>query len=76
MPPASDRGTTGLKPDRGGSTVSTLDNNLPVGGREVSEYLGILCLDISGEVLGLGLEISSWPRWGLFLSSSAGFALM
>lgn len=74
-PADSDRAGTGLKPDRGGSAISTLVDKRPVGGGEVSEYLGILCLDTSGEVLGLGLEMSSRPGWGLGLRSSAGFVL-
>lgn len=61
IPPDSDRVGTGLKPERVGSTISTLVDKWPVGDGEVSEYLGILCLETSGEVLGLGLEISSWP---------------
>lgn len=60
-PPDSDRTGTGLKPERRGSAISTLVGKRPVGGGEVSEYLGILCLETSGEVLGLGLEMSSWP---------------
>lgn len=66
-PPDSDRVGTGLKPDRGGSATSTFEEERPVGGGEVSEYLGILCLETSGEVLGLGLEVSSRPGWGLAL---------
>lgn len=57
----SDRGGTGLKLERGGSADSNLEDKRPVGGGEVSEYLGILCLETSGEVLGLGLETSSMP---------------
>lgn len=60
-PPDSDRAGTGLKPDRGGSAVSTLADKRLMGGGEVSGYLCILCLETSGEVLGLGLEMSSRP---------------
>lgn len=74
-PPDSNRACTGLKPDRGGSAISTLADERHVGGGEVSEYLGILCLETSGEVLGLGLEMSSRPGWGLALRRSAGFVL-
>lgn len=73
--PESDRNGTGLKPERGGSTISTLVDKLPDGGGDVSEYLGILCFDTSGEVLGLGLEMSSRPGWGLALRRSDGFEL-
>lgn len=73
--PESDRNGTGLKPDRGGSTISTLEDKLPDGGGDVSEYLGILCFDTSGEVLGLGLEMSSRPGWGLALRRSDVFVL-
>lgn len=75
-PPGSDRTGTGLKPDRRGSVTSTLVDEGPVGGGDVSEYLGILCLEISGEVLGLGMELSRWPGWGLILKRSAGFVLV
>lgn len=74
-PPDSDLAGTGLKQDRRGSAVSNLVDRRPVGGGEVSEYLGILCLETSGEVLGLGLEMSSRPGWGLALRRSAGFVL-
>lgn len=73
--PDSDRAGTGLKPDRRGSAISTLVDKRPAGGGEVSEYLCILCLETSGEVLGLGLEISSKPGWGLALRRSTGFVL-
>lgn len=72
--PESDRTGTGLKPDRGGS-ISTFEDKLPEGGGDVSEYLGILCFDTSGEVLGLGFEMSSRPGWGLALRESDGFVL-
>lgn len=74
-PTDSDRAGTGLKPERGGSAISTLVDKRPLGGVDVSEYLGILCLETSGEVLGLGLEMSSRPGWGLALTRSAGFVL-
>lgn len=74
-PTDSDRAGTGLKPDRRGSAISTLVDERAVGGGDVSEYLGILCLETSGEVLGFGLEMSSRPGWGLALRSSAGFVL-
>lgn len=74
-PPDSDRAGTGLKPDRRGSAISTLVDKRPAGGGEVSEYFCILCLETSGEVLGLGLEISSKPGWGLALRRSTGFVL-
>lgn len=73
-PPDSDRACTGLKPDRG-SAVSNLADKGPDGGGEVSEYLGILCFETSGEVLGLGLEMSSRPAWDLALKRSPGCAL-
>lgn len=73
--PDSDRAGTGLKPDRGASVVSTLVVKRPAGGGEVSEYLGILCLETSGEVLGFGLETSSRPGWGLAFKRSTGFVL-
>lgn len=73
-PPDSDRACTALKPDRD-SAVSTLADKGPGGGGEVSEYLCILCFDTSGEVLGLGLEMSSRPAWELALRRSPGFAL-
>lgn len=73
-PPDSDRTCTGLKPDRG-SAVSTLAGRGPVGGGEVSEYLVVLCFETSGEVLGLGLEMSSRPKGDLALRTSPGFAL-
>lgn len=60
-PPDSDRAGTGLKPDRRGSAISILVDKRPAGGGEVSENLCILCLETSGEVLGLGLEISNKP---------------
>ena len=66
-PPDSERTGTTLKPDRGGSAISALADKRPVGGGDVSEYLCILCLETSGEVLGLGLEMSSRPVWGLVL---------
>lgn len=75
-PPDSDRAGTGLKPERRGSAISALVGKRPGGGGEVSEYLGILCLETSGEVLGLGLEMSNWPAWVLILRRSAGFALV
>lgn len=75
IPPDSDRASTGLKPDLGGSAISTLADKRPVGGGEVSEYLCILCLETSGEVLGLGLEMSSRAGWGLALRKSLGFVL-
>lgn len=75
LPPDSDLAGTGLKPDRRGSTGSALADRRLVGGGEVSEYLGILCLETSGEVLGLGLDMSSRPGWGLALRRSAGFVL-
>lgn len=74
-PTDSDLAGTGLKLERRVSTGSALADRRPVGGGEVSEYLGILCLETSGEVLGLGLEMSSRPGWGLALRRSAGFVL-
>lgn len=70
-PPVSDRACTGLKLDRG-SAASTLAE-APVGGGEV--YLGNLCFETSGEVLGLGLAMSSRAGWGLALRRSPGFEL-
>lgn len=58
--PDSERVGTGLKLERGGSVISTFVDKWPVGDDEESEYLAILCLETSGEVLGLGLDISSW----------------
>lgn len=40
------------------------------GGGEASEYLIILCLEMSGDVLGLGLETSSMLGLGLALTSA------
>ena len=71
-PPESNRTGTGLKQDRGGSAGSTLADKRPIGGGEGPEYRCILCLETSGEVLGLGLEMSSRPGWGLALRGSAG----
>lgn len=68
---APDSSRTGLKPDRGGSANSILTGKRDGGGGEVSEYLSILCLDTSGEVLGLGLEMSARPAWALALTRSA-----
>lgn len=73
--PDSDRDGTGLKPDLTGSGVSILADRRPVGGGELSKYLGILCLETSGEVLGLGLEMSIRLGWALALWSSFGFVL-
>lgn len=73
--PESDRTGTGLKPDRGSSAISTFEDKLPEGGGDVSEYLGILCFDTSGEVLGLGFEMSNRPGWGLAFRGSDGFVL-
>lgn len=75
--PESVRAGTGLKPDRGDSDASTFADTRPVGGGggEVSGYLGILCLEISGEVLGLGLEISNRPGWVLALWGSTEFVM-
>lgn len=74
-PPDSGRAGTVLKPDRRGSAISALADKRPVGGGEVLQYRGILCLETSGEVLGLGLEMSSRPGWDLTLRSSVGFVL-
>lgn len=74
-PPDSDRAGTGLKPDREGSVISPLVDRRPDEGGEVSEYLGILCFDTSGEVLGLGFEMSSWLGCCLVLRRSVGVAL-
>lgn len=71
----SDRGETDLKQDRAGLTESVFVNDWLVGGEEALETLGILCLETSGEMLGLGFELSSWPEWGLFLKISAVFGL-
>lgn len=75
MPLVSDRGETDLKQDRAGLAASVFVNDRLVGGEETSEPLGILCFETSGEVLGLGFELSSWPEWGLLLKISIVFGL-
>lgn len=67
-PPDSERVGTGLKLERRDSVISTLVDKWLVGDEEESEYLAILCLETSGDVLGLGLDISSW---GFILRVSA-----
>lgn len=71
----SDRGETDLKQDRAGLAASVFVNDQLVGGEETSQPLGILCFETSGEVLGLGFELSSWPEWGLLLKISVVFVL-
>ena len=68
--PGSERAWSGLKLDRGASGGSVLATVRPIGEGGVSEYLGILCLDTSGEVLGFGLEASRRPCWAFALSRS------
>lgn len=75
MPLVSDHGEVDLKQDRAGLPESVFGNDRLIGGEEMLEPRGILCLETSGEVLGLGFELSSWPDWGLFLKISPAFGL-
>lgn len=71
----SDCGETDLKQGRAGLAASVFVNDRLVGGEERSEPLSILCFETTGELLGLGFELSSWPEWGLLLKISAVFGL-
>lgn len=52
------------------STKSTFADKRPTSGGELSIYRCILCLDTSGEVFGLGFEMSNSPGEGLGLGCS------
>lgn len=74
LPLVSDWGEPNLKHERAALDASALVKERLLGGEERSGPFGILCLETSGEVVGLGLELSSWPEWSL-LFRSAGLGL-